>query len=514
MNYIHTFIHRLGSALVVSVSFLALVMLGYSAHRLAEDTSRAQMHVPSAAYVADLLREARKNILVTYNIRAAEMYYKKALARDPLNEEVLYELARVYLVQDKYAEGMQLVARFSAAYPTKPRIHYIGGLLAGYMNDATQSEALFKKYIASEPAASWQSRLDLSWALFKQGKYSEMEALLLEQIKQRPTNAWLLNNLGVSLLAQGEAVRARSALSDSAEAVGALSPETWQKNYSFNNPADTTDTMALLAATIAYNTARAQSKVAAKLPVNYTRIGALSPGGADFGIAVSACGESCGPALCTSQPNSCGSVTSSTINTCTTSCNTAPPPNPAGYGQSCSSANVCGVTGTGTIGCSGQCAVSTGLPATFGTACTVATACGAAPGRINCNGQCNVSRLNTCPGVLIIGDNSDEELDAFGNPVPRFGCAAAKVKIKALPLLVRKGRPSAIQWIANEAVSCTVTGGGQTWTGLHGVQITNPVQETTKYTVTCQPMAQCTGNGALPFSANVEVKVVPDWQEI
>lgn len=88
------------------------------------------------------------------------------------------------------------------------------------------------------------------------------------------------------------------------------------------------------------------------------------------------------------------------------------------------------------------------------------------------------------------------------------------MKIKALPLLVRKGKVSALQWVANEAVACTVTGGGQSWTGLQGVEITNPIQETTRYTVTCQPMAQCTGQNALPFSASVEVKVVPDWQEI
>jgi hypothetical protein len=362
-------------------------------------------------------------------------------------------------------------------------------------------------------------------------------------------------------VAQGKKVEARTALKVAQKFAKEFTIEDVRKNYSMNNPTGIEKRLEELKEVIAYNVRAAEGQ-AAGMMTDASRLAfvGVSPLGVGAGLTVSACGDvpSCAyhAVLCEAGTNSCGithtiyacdtqlpttalnynqtfdhcmnaagvntqpntpartAVCNQMVNTQRTLCAPSSPPLPAGYGNACSAANVCGVTGTGTVGCTGQCAVSTGLPATFGTACTVATACGAAPGRINCNGQCNVSRLNTCPGVLIIGDNSDEELDAFGNPVPRFGCAAAKVKIKALPLLVRKGRPSAIQWIANEAVSCTVTGGGQTWTGLNGVQITNPVQETTKYTVTCQPMAQCTGNGALPFSANVEVKVVPDWQEI
>ena len=180
-------------------------------------------------------------------------------------------------------------------------------------------------------------------------------------------------------------------------------------------------------------------------------------------------------------------------------------------GALCTAANSCGVVSTGTIACNGSCATTAGLPQGFGTACTVPTTCGASPGRINCNGSCNVSRLNTCPGVLILGDQSDEDLDANGNPVPHFGCAAHKVRIKALPLLFHSGKVSAIQWLANEAKSCVVTGNGETFTGLQGVQVTKPITSKTKYTITCQPMAQCSGP---PFSSSVEIGILPNWQEI
>jgi hypothetical protein len=229
-----------------------------------------------------------------------------------------------------------------------------------------------------------------------------------------------------------------------------------------------------------------------------------SSGGTSGGGGSSTSCNSC------SSCNACGKCNSGS--SCSGGCST--PPNPPGYGNTCAASNVCGIPKTGSIGCQGECRIDANHPSGFGTSCSVPTPCGAVIGRINCSGQCSISRLNTCPGVIILGDDSDEELDASGNKVPKFGCSARKVKVRALPLLVRRGNVSAIQWIANEASSCTATGGGQTWTGLNGVKITNPIQETTKYTISCQPIAGCPNPYNTPFTANVDVTVVPDWQEI
>lgn len=462
------------------------------------------------------LHLARYHIARIYKPVVAAEWYRSALRERPADIQVMYELARTESVLGNHAEAVRLAEHILALDPTHMPIRYVGALAAGSLKDYVRAEAWLTEFIA-QPDAQWQSRLDLAWVYFMQDKFSESKELLLATIDRFGENAWLLTALGASHIAEGEKDAARSVLVRASESAKKITNEVWRANYGFNDPAVVEKSIAEFKEVIQTNIriAGGEQSIAPQIPP----FAHTNTGGYLLGITVAACGEACGPVTCTSAANACGATSQQIADTCIgqtcAALNLQPPPLPPGYGSTCSAANVCGFTGTGTVGCSGQCEASAGLPAGFGTACSVTTSCGVVPGRINCNGQCNVSRMNTCPGVIIIGDESeDEEFDEFGNRVPRLGCAAAKVKIKALPLLVRKGKVTAIQWLANEAVSCTVTGGGQTWTGLQGVEITNPIQDTTRFTITCQPMAQCTGDLAQPFSASVEVKVVPDWQEI
>ena len=90
--------------------------------------------------------------------------------------------------------------------------------------------------------------------------------------------------------------------------------------------------------------------------------------------------------------NSCGNSNVGTYN-CAGVCSAVAPPNPAGYGSTCTSvANACGATASGAINCSGVCsAVAPPNPAGLGLSCTSApNACGmtSSSGVLTCAG-CN-----------------------------------------------------------------------------------------------------------------------------
>ena len=89
-----------------------------------------------------------------------------------------------------------------------------------------------------------------------------------------------------------------------------------------------------------------------------------------------------------------------------------PPPNPAGYGDSCNSApNACGDTAAGTIGCDGACnAVPPANPPGYGDPCTsTPNACGdTAAGTIGCDSACNAV---TPPAADADGDGTPDCLD-------------------------------------------------------------------------------------------------------
>ena len=79
--------------------------------------------------------------------------------------------------------------------------------------------------------------------------------------------------------------------------------------------------------------------------------------------------------------------------------------------------------------------------------------------------------------------------------------------IKALPLLVQFGGTTKISWTSTGATSCTVTGNGDSWSGLSSAgNTTKPINDTVTYTLAC------TNNGGTT-QQTVKVSILPHWQE-
>jgi hypothetical protein len=81
----------------------------------------------------------------------------------------------------------------------------------------------------------------------------------------------------------------------------------------------------------------------------------------------------------------------------------------------------------------------------------------------------------------------------------------------AHPRTPAKESTTKLYWNVSNVNSCSVTGGGQTWTGLtspSGGEVTNPINQQTIYTLTCTKIDNTT------FSENMTINVAPVFQEL
>ena len=446
---------------------------------------------------------AQKHVLTDYNLAKAADFYVKALAYDSTNSAAMYELARVQSVRGKLDSTLALAERYIQKFPNDPKILYTAGLAAGFAGDFVKAESYFDAYLEKNPNSKWQSRLDLAWALYQQGKYAEAREVLAAAIERFGGNAWLHTSIAAVEYALGDKDAAKEAIVRAEQEIDAVDINTWNTNYSFNGPGHYEKGIAQMKQVIAINKALITgSRVPEYTRDSFTRMVGFAPD-IKLGLVVSACGESCGPQTCYSAPNSCGAVSSWTINSCVDShgsptinnqtCSDNPlptPPVPDRYGQSCTSINLCGIQATGTVQCDGRCSALAPLPNAFGQGCTIRNRCGSANGVVGCNGQCNVSRYPTClnPDDSVTGGD-DGWTEVTINDDGRFpgqNYGNIGVQISVSPNLVRSGQRTVVRWNSAEMSSCTVTGtNGDSWTGLAGEEITRPITLRVTYTLSC-----------------------------
>lgn len=446
---------------------------------------------------------ARHHVLTEYDLGKAVGFYKKAIANDSANAAAMYELVRAQTVLGNYDSALAFANRYAAKFPEDPKILYTAGLAAGFSGDYALAETFFNEYTKKNENAQWQSRLDLGWALYQQGKYSEARDTIQSAITTFGANAWLNTSLAATEFAVGNTDAAKEAITRAEAEVGEIDINTWNSNYSFNGAEHYNTGIAQMKKIIAINKALIFGKaVPAHARADFTRMAGFAPDSGK-GIVVSACGESCGPQTCYSAPNSCGATQSWQVNSCldshgaptanNQSCATnplPPPPVPERYGQSCTSINLCGIQATGTVLCDGRCSANAPLPPAFGQGCTIRNRCGSANGTVGCNGQCNVSRYPTClnPDDSVTGGD-DGWTEVTINDDDRFtgqSYGNIGVQISVSPSLVRSGQRTVVRWNSAEMNSCTVTGtNGDRWTGLQGEEITRPITLRVTYTISC-----------------------------
>jgi hypothetical protein len=87
------------------------------------------------------------------------------------------------------------------------------------------------------------------------------------------------------------------------------------------------------------------------------------------------------------------------------------------------------------------------------------------------------------------------------------GCTGGNA-LHAKPTLVTSGGTSVVSWQVQDATSCTVTGNGNTWTGVSGSHTTNSISgNAATYRLSC------TGAGGT-LQASVTISVSPKYREL
>ncbi len=84
--------------------------------------------------------------------------------------------------------------------------------------------------------------------------------------------------------------------------------------------------------------------------------------------------------------------------------------------------------------------------------------------------------------------------------------------ISASPRIVPSGRTTTVTWSTSNAVACTVTGNGDTWTGTSGSHTSSPITQLVRYTIACDDADADTAQD--DYSSSVTVVRVPSWLEI
>ena len=232
--------------------------------------------------------------------------------------------------------------------------------------------------------------------------------------------------------------------------------------------------------------------------------------------------------VCSSASNACGVSSSGSIG-CSGTCSvTAAPALPTGYGTACTSpANACGSTTSGTIGCNGLCSVTAvpALPTGYGTACTSpANACGVfASGTIGCDSLCSVTSAPSLPSGY--GESCQSAANSCGmrntgvvqcsgscsaSAPPDTVCAPdPTTTLKATPGLVQKGSGTTVVWTSTDSASCTVTGtNGDSWSGTSGSRTSSAIDNRVTYSISC------TGLNTHTTGKSIIVDLVPIFQEL
>ncbi len=251
---------------------------------------------------------------------------------------------------------------------------------------------------------------------------------------------------------------------------------------------------------------------------------------------------------CTSQSRSCSNGTlsgtyqyqSCTVDNPPPTCALTLNPTTITSGQSStlswSSTNATSCTGNNfSMGgaTSGSTSVSPSSNTTYTASCT------GPGGSVNCTGtgsggigaaltvSCTPATTYSCGGTATIIETATSSACAVTVTNPYASCSSPSFcssgsatclyntitgNISASPWFVPSGDTTTITWSTTNAVSCSVTGNGNTWSTTAGSQTSNPITDYTTYTLSCDDGDADTVKD--DFTDSVNIFQVPNWFEV
>lgn len=228
------------------VSVVCVIVLGLFVVRIAFPDTIARLALDwgmprVAAHFVSSDTELLMNIADTffspeqYDLPKARQMYQRVLTLNPQYPGANYQLGRTYFIVGDHALALMYLSEEERLRPTFGKVHYMKGLVYGYMKDFPSAEKEFLEFIAFD-SFNWAGYNDLAWIYFAQGYYFDAEGTAREGLIHAADNPWLHNAVGVSLLAQKRGADAIEHFEKAKEGFIRMSPDTWGIAYPGNSP--------------------------------------------------------------------------------------------------------------------------------------------------------------------------------------------------------------------------------------------------------------------------------------
>jgi tetratricopeptide (TPR) repeat protein len=129
--------------------------------------------------------------------------YKKALALDPANAGVYYDLSLVYAKEGDTASEQKVLLEAEKLDPSLATVHDQLGLNYLQLGDTAKAQAEFREAIQQDPSFA-RAYTNLAVLLAKEGKNTEAEQLLRHATESDPSLTEAFVNLGLVLASEGK----------------------------------------------------------------------------------------------------------------------------------------------------------------------------------------------------------------------------------------------------------------------------------------------------------------------
>lgn len=176
---------------------------------------------------------------IIYNTTLTNFFLNQALLFDSKDGTpppyAYYQLARINFIQGNLNTALDFLSKEEHYYPDHSKVLYIRGLTLGYLGRDNEAIASFAKYVQENPE-SWAGRNDLSWLLFKEGRFKEAIAVIEPAYITNPANPWVLNTYGILLMNTGDLKKSHEILSSGYKISLMITENGWGMAYPGNNP--------------------------------------------------------------------------------------------------------------------------------------------------------------------------------------------------------------------------------------------------------------------------------------
>ncbi|HEY4488201.1 MAG TPA: hypothetical protein VJB97_01670 [Candidatus Paceibacterota bacterium] len=172
-----------------------------------------------------------------YDIDAAEYFFTRAVAIEPVHPAAYHELSRVAFLRGNLLTALALInIQIGRFEKDVPNAYYVRALIEGYLGRYDEAALDYEHYISLQEAPGWAAYNDLAWVLLKANRPRDAARAAARGIAAHPQNPWLYNSFAIALYESGEREAALAAAETALYFADVVTDEMWLRAYPGNDP--------------------------------------------------------------------------------------------------------------------------------------------------------------------------------------------------------------------------------------------------------------------------------------